>query len=963
MAKRINIVRGSTTATAEISPIDYLGSDFRAYVNACSGSRFDGGKRCQVAQVADLARITAALEKAGFQVVADPTLIAAVQQQVQTVVQDVSQADARADAVDVKLRERGLSLFPFQRSGVRWLASRKGALLGDDMGCVDGEAFVRVNSEGVPGDVRLATLHGVPPQYRPKVLSMRDDGELCWHTIRDVLDKGVKPVVKLSTASGKTLRVTHDHEVCVSEDGKYVRADSLKAGDLVVTTASMVDIVMSVEEDGEAHVYDIVCDDPYRNFVANGFVVHNCGKTVQALVAAPEGKPILVVCPAVAKGVWAREAKKWRPDLRVTTLSGRGSFRWPQAGELVAVNYDILPKELPPGCPAEMTAIADEAHATKNGKSQRSQRWNSIAEEVRKLGGRTWLLTATPILNNPFELWAVFSAAGIEREAFGSWNGFIRAFNGVKGRFGYEFGKPTAEVPEMLRKVSLRRKKTDVLKDLPAKIYEERAAELPKDAKKACDAALEALDALVGITPEARDEAVEAAAKAANEMAKGRRKTPFEKISEIRALLASAKIPTMLEIIEEHEEAEEPLVVFSAHRMPIDLLAKREGWAVITGDTSAEERTRIETDFQAKKLRGVGCTIKAGGVAITLTRASRALFVDQEWTPALNQQAEDRIYRIGQTRGVVIIQLIGDHVLDERIAELIGKKTTLIDTSVEAARRIDAEEPTLVAPSMMTPEQAAAAEAKAGPRPIEYAPGKRPASNDEERDALSVFQRVNEARGWTDFDRDIGSSFVAQSPRGLSDKQWALMVKIAGKYTRQKPAGSAPGPGQARKAPEIVLQTPRLAANAVESWAIDALQSLADRDYDFAQEKNMSGFNKFDGGPARSILGRYMQEGGKLSPRDWDAAARIAKHYPRQVGRAPGADADGERMENPIREEVYRVEADGDEPIVTTWNEFHEANCDSLSAEELSEIHGLYVGDSFTGGGGAMPEWTVTRVS
>lgn len=605
--------------------------------------------------------------------------------------------------------------------------------------------------------------------------------------------------------------------------------------------------------------------------------------------------------------------------------------------------------------------LVSNCHNLKNGKAQRTQRWNSIAEEVRKLGGRTWLLTATPILNNPFELWAVFSAAGIEREAFGSWNGFIRAFNGVKGRFGYEFGKPTAEVPEMLRKVSLRRKKTDVLKDLPAKIYEERAAELPKDAKKACDAALEALDALVGITPEARDEAVEAAAKAANEMAKGRRKTPFEKISEIRALLASAKIPTMLEIIEEHEEAEEPLVVFSAHRMPIDLLAKREGWAVITGDTSAEERTRIETDFQAKKLRGVGCTIKAGGVAITLTRASRALFVDQEWTPALNQQAEDRIYRIGQTRGVVIIQLIGDHVLDERIAELIGKKTTLIDTSVEAARRIDAEEPTLVAPSMLTPEQAAAAEAKAGPRPIEYAPGKRPASNDEERDALSVFQRVNEARGWTDFDRDIGSSFVAQSPRGLSDKQWALMVKIAGKYTRQKPAGSAPG--QARKAPEIVLQTPRLAANAVESWAIDALQSLADRDFDFAREKNMSGFNKFDGGPARSILGRYMQDGGKLSPRDWDAAVRIAKHYPRQVGRAPGTDGDGERMENPIHEETYRVEADGDEPIVTTWSEFHEANCDSLSAEELSEIHGLYVGDSFTGGGGAMPEWTVTRIS
>jgi superfamily II DNA or RNA helicase len=961
MAKRINIVRGSAAGTAEISPIDYLGQDFRAYVSACSGSRFDGNKRCQIAQVGDLARIAAALQKAGFQVVADPTLIAAVQEQVQAVAQDVSQADARADAVDAKLRERGLSLFPFQRSGVRWLASRKGALLGDDMGCVDGDAFVDVSWEGVVGRTRLANLYDqvrrCAVESLPKVLSLCD-GELAWHSIRDVLDKGVKPVVKVSTASGKSIRVTHDHEICTSERGDFVRADALEAGDTIVTRSTRPDVVTAVEEDGEAHVYDIVCDDPHRNFVANGVVVHNCGKTVQALVAAPQDKPILVVCPAVAKGVWAREAKKWRPDLRVTTLSGRGSFRWPEPGEMVAVNYDILPKDLPPGCPAEMTCISDESHNLKNGKAQRTQRWNAIAEEVRKLGGRTWLLTATPILNNPFELWAIFSAAGIEREAFGSWNGFIRAFNGVKGRFGYEFGGASAEVPEMLRKVSLRRKKTDVLKDLPAKIYEERGAELPKDAKKACDAALEALDALVGITPEARDEAVEAAGKAANEMAKGRKKTPFEKISEIRALLASAKVPAMLEIVEEHEEAEEPLVVFSAHRMPIDLLAKREGWAVITGDTSAEERTRIETDFQAKKLRGVGCTIKAGGVAITLTRASRALFVDQEWTPALNQQAEDRIYRIGQTRGVVIIQLIGDHALDARLAELIGKKTTLIDTSVEAARRIDAEEPTVVAPVMMTPDQAAAAEAKAGPRPIEYAPGRRGPSTDEERDALSVFERVNAARGWTDFDRDIGSSFVAQSSRGLSEKQWALMVKIAAKYTRQATTGGASRPVKPGAPPEIVLQVPRPAANAVETWAIGALQSLADSDLDYAQERNNSGFNKFDGGPARSLIGRYLSSDGKLSPRDWDAVIRIAKHYPRQVGRAPGDD----RRENPVAEEVYRVECDGEAPITTTWGEFYEANRDSVSAVEMSEIHGLYVGDSFTGGGGAMPEWTITRI-
>ena len=71
------------------------------------------------------------------------------------------------------------------------------------------------------------------------------------------------------------------------------------------------------------------------------------GKTVQTLCAIPEHAPVLVVAPAVAKGVWQREAARFRPDLKVTVLSGRGSFRWPAPGEMIVVNYDILPAAVP----------------------------------------------------------------------------------------------------------------------------------------------------------------------------------------------------------------------------------------------------------------------------------------------------------------------------------------------------------------------------------------------------------------------------------------------------------------------------------------------------------------------------------------------------------------------------------------------------------------------------------------
>jgi len=165
----------------------------------------------------------------------------------------------------------------------------------------------------------------------------------------------------------------------------------------------------------------------------------------------------------------------------------------------------------------------------------------------------------------------------------------------------------------------------------------------------------------------------------------------------MRELLAKAKIPAMLNLVEEFEEQEEPLLVFSAHRAPIDTLAQREGWATITGDVSADERQVIAKDFQDGKYKGLAMTIDAGGVALTLTRASQVLFVDRTFTPGLNEQAEDRVFRIGQTRGVIISTLVGDHYLDRRLASILCEKTELIKASVEASR-IGAIEQPMAAP-------------------------------------------------------------------------------------------------------------------------------------------------------------------------------------------------------------------------------------------------------------------------
>jgi len=243
--------------------------------------------------------------------------------------------------------------------------------------------------------------------------------------------------------------------------------------------------------------------------------------------------------------------------------------------------------------------------------------------------------------------------------------------------------------------------KRDVLPQLPAKTVRDIEVNgLSAATKKLCDATLAALEAID----------VDLAKALAIASSTENKRITFRQFSEARAALATAKLQSAIEMVESFEDAGEPVVVFSAHRAPIDVLGTRVGWAVITGDTSADKRTEIENMFQAGKLKGVACTIKAGGVAITLTKACNALFIDEEWTPALNAQAQDRVYRIGQSRGVVITRLVATHALDRRIATLLAEKTEIITSAVDAASRDAAPVPTAAAPTVDT--AALAADAK-----------------------------------------------------------------------------------------------------------------------------------------------------------------------------------------------------------------------------------------------------------
>jgi len=418
-------------------------------------------------------------------------------------------------------------------------------------------------------------------------------------------------------------------------------------------------------------------------------------------------------------------------------------------------------------------------------------------------------------------LWQVLRAAGLEGRAFGSWYEFVRLFQGSKGRFGYDWGKPSEEVPDRLRRVMLHRRREEVLPDLPTKTRRDILVNsLDRATLAACDHVLSLLKERGHNLDEMMD-----ATKAAGVI--------FEEMSRVRAMLAAAKIPTLIELVEDYEENEEPLVVFSAHTAPIEALGKREGWATITGATSSDERGRVVEKFQSGELRGIAGTLGAMGTGVTLTHAHHVLMVDLAWTPALNSQAEDRCCRIGQDRGVIISRMIVKHPLDERVAQLLTIKQEIIEASVEA--------------SSVQADYVGSSPAEELVRAVE--------------DAEKALVDVQEQK------RVADETAVQRRQQELELTKARL--------------------GNSHDGRELSINgNRRSAANELEAWAARGLVQVAEFDSDHARERNAVGFNKLDNEFGHSLADQ-IRDRGVLTDKQWAAAVKLARKYRRQIGAEP----------------------------------------------------------------------------
>ena len=612
--------------------------------------------------------------------------------------------------------------------------------------------------------------------------------------------KGVDYQVRIKTPLGILPFSTHRKADRLSSERRVPRR-----------TVVDVEYVRDVESvcivvDAEDHLYA----------TDHAILTHN---TVETLCALPEEGCSVIVAPAVMKYTWRNEAKRWRPDLRATVLEGRGSFRAPERGEILIVNYDILPKspklergQDPVPLPYDLTGctlVVDEAHKVKSHAAQRTL---AVAQLARQCS-RTWFLTGTPLLGKPLDLWGVLSAGHMAYEVFGGWQGFTRLYGASKNRWGgWEFGGPDPSVPERLRRVMLRRTKIEVLPDLPKKTYTQHTIDVGgAQLAKALDAAWQEW----GDEDEDRDDL-----------------PSFTEFSALRARLAKDRIPYLVELVEDYEEQDVPILVFSAHREPAETIGKRPGWGLIVGGTPNEQRADIVEAFQAGRLKGVALTIAAGGVGLTLTRASTVLFCDRSWTPADNWQAEDRVVRIGQkATNVQIISLVSNHPLDQHVNKILDDKSRLIAGSVEAE----------IAYQQKRREQA----------------GARWVEETEEQQRARVRAAVEK----------LEAAEVRRRVQSAGEKERARSEREAAEGPGRKRGGGSPmAPWEQPLTPEIV--------RAIQG----AIQTLAGA-CDYAREKDESGFNRPDAERGHWLAGA-VEEGGEAALR---LAWAMARRYPRQV--------------------------------------------------------------------------------
>lgn len=396
------------------------------------------------------------------------------------------------------------------------------------------------------------------------------------------------------------------------------------------------------------------------------------GKTIQALYwcyKMKKARPIVIVCPASLKYNWEREISK-HCHMMSTVIEGQKpptrkiiEYHHP----FIIINYDILPYWLDHLKKQDIKGvILDECHYIKNRSTKRYKAVKALCK------GKKYLicLSGTPLTNRPAELWPVLNL--VRPDIYPSFLKFAFQYcRPRKLRWGwvYDGAINLKELHQTLRSTCMiRRLKKDVLKELPAKARRVITIPLsnPKEYAKA-----------------ERDIIKWLAEKDLTKAKKAKKAKELAKLGYLKRLAAQLKVEACRKWIDNFlEQTDEKLVVIGVHHSIIDPLYENyyHKSVIVHGGVTGKKRMEAVDLFQKDpNVRLFFGNIQAAGTGLTLTAASKLVFLELDWIPANHSQAEDRIHRIGQTMPATIYYLISKGTIESHLCEIIRKKQEIID--------------------------------------------------------------------------------------------------------------------------------------------------------------------------------------------------------------------------------------------------------------------------------------------
>ena len=435
------------------------------------------------------------------------------------------------------------------------------------------------------------------------------------------------------------------------------------------------------QQQGIQWLYDL------KNMNLNGILADDMGlgKTLQVLVFyeqyVSKEKPSLIVCPSSLMYNWMSEIEKFKIDVDAVCVTGTQDVRKDiikENRELYITTYDYLRRDVELYMSMEFEYIVlDEAQFIKNPKTKNAQSVKSLKSKYRLA------LTGTPIENGLSELWSIFDFL---------LPGYLYSLN----YFTKNFEKPIqmgddkrqAQLQKLVSPFILRRTKKQVLKDLPDKVEKDLWLNLSPEEKQLYLANLAQVNEQ--LQQQLELEQVDSILILAM-MTRLRQICCEPRMLYENYTGESTKFKMCLDLIETLKENDKKVLLFSSFTSIFDSFIEefnRRGikYHMITGAVDKKKRKEEVDAFQSDDSNVFLISLKAGGTGLNLTKAQAVIHFDPWWNVSAQNQATDRAYRIGQTKNVLVYQLLMKNTIEEKIYEMQKRKKAMSDLFVENSK-------------------------------------------------------------------------------------------------------------------------------------------------------------------------------------------------------------------------------------------------------------------------------------